>query len=53
MDDVVVKTRPSHTLIDDLWETFKNLQAYNIKLNPKKRVFGVPSGKLLDFIVSH
>ena len=53
MDDVVVKTRQSHTLIDDLRETFKNLRAYNIKLNPEKCVFGVPSGKLLGFIVSH
>ena len=53
MDDVVVKTRQASTLIDDLCETFKNLQAYNIKLNPEKRVFGVPSGKLLGFIVSH
>ena len=25
----------------------------NIKLNPAKCVFGVPSGKLLGFLVSH
>ena len=53
MDDVVVKTRQASTLIDDLRETFKNLRAYNIKLNPEKCVFGIPSGKLLGFIVSH
>ena len=53
VDDVVVKTRKANKLIDDLRETFKNLRAYNIKLNPEKCVFGVPSGKLLGFIVSH
>jgi hypothetical protein len=37
VDDVVVKTRNSSTLID----------------NPNKCIFGVPSGKLLGFIISH
>ena len=31
--------------------TFTNLQRFNIKLNPKKCVFGVPKGKLLGYIV--
>jgi hypothetical protein len=42
-----------HTLITDLEETFANLCKVNIKLNPDKCVFGVPSGKLLGFLVSH
>jgi hypothetical protein len=53
VDDVVVKTRNSSTLIDDLKETFACLREYRWKLNPNKCVFGVPSGKLLDFIISH
>jgi hypothetical protein len=53
VDDVVVKTRNSSTLIDDLEETFVSLREYRWKLNPNKCVFGVPSGKLLGFIISH
>jgi hypothetical protein len=52
VDDVVVKTRDSSTLIDDLEETFASLCEYRGKLNSKKCVFGVPSGKLLGFIIS-
>jgi hypothetical protein len=53
VDDIVVKTRESHTFIEDLEETFTNLRKVNIKLNPAKCAFGVPSGKLLGFLVSH
>jgi hypothetical protein len=52
VDDVVVKTRNSSTLVDDLEETFASLRGYRWKLNPNKCVFGVPSGKLLGFIIS-
>jgi hypothetical protein len=52
VDDVVVKTRDSSTLINDLEETFTSLREYRWKLNPNKCVFGVPSRKLLDFIIS-
>ena len=34
-------------------ETFANLRSINLKLNPENYVFGVPSGKLLGFLVSH
>jgi hypothetical protein len=50
---MVVKTRNSDTLIADLEETFTSLREYRWKLNPNKCVFGVPSGKLLSFIISH
>jgi hypothetical protein len=53
VDDVVVKTRNSSTLIADLEETFASLREYRWKLNPNKCVFGVPSGKLLGFIIIH
>ena len=41
------------SLIDDLRLTFDNLRTYDIKLNLKNCVFGVPTGKLLGFIVSN
>ena len=52
-NDVVIKTRKSEDFIQDLEETFKNLRLFRWKLNPEKCVFGVPSGKLLGFIVSN
>jgi hypothetical protein len=53
VDNVVVKTKNSNTLIADLEETFSSLREYRWKLNPNKCVFGVPSVKLLGFIISH
>jgi len=51
-DDVVIKTRSNDQFIADLVETFENLKRFKWKLNPTKCVFGVPSRKLLGFIVS-
>jgi hypothetical protein len=53
VDDVVVKTRDSDNLIADLEEIFSSLRRFRWKLNPTKCIFGVPSGKLLGFIVSN
>jgi hypothetical protein len=44
VDDVVVKTKQSNMLLDDLKETFANLRCYRMKLNPEKCTFGVPAG---------
>src|SRR3954471_22246854 len=52
VDDIAVMSKKSNELISDLKETFDNLRKYNMMLNPKKCVFGVPAGKLLGFIVS-
>jgi hypothetical protein len=52
VDDVVVKTKQSGTLLDDLKETFANLRHYRMKLNPEKCTFGVQAGQLLGYIVS-
>jgi hypothetical protein len=52
VDDVVIKTKESRTLIDDLRETFANLRMFRMKLNPSKCTFGVPAGKLLSFLIS-
>jgi hypothetical protein len=53
VDDVVVKTKVASTLVDDLDRTFKELNKFQWKLNPKKCIFGVLSGILLSNIVSH
>jgi hypothetical protein len=50
---VVVKTREAHTLVDNLQQIFTALNEYQWKLNPKKCIFGVPSGILLGNVVSH
>jgi hypothetical protein len=52
VDDVVVKTKVASILVDDLDQTFKALNAFQWKLNPKNCIFSVPSGILLGNIVS-
>ena len=44
IDDIVVKSREARTLIQDLEETFTSLHQVELRLNPEKCVFGVPSG---------
>nr|AAN64452.1 putative GAG-POL precursor [Oryza sativa Japonica Group]ABF97058.1 retrotransposon protein, putative, Ty3-gypsy subclass [Oryza sativa Japonica Group] len=53
VDDVVIQTKQKDDLITDLEETFASIYAFRMKLNPEKCIFGVPSGKLLGFMVSH
>ena len=52
VDDIVIMTKNDSTFLDDLRETFDNLDRYNIKLNPTKCAFGVPSGQLLGYLIS-
>ena len=52
IDDVVVKSTRQDDLLTDLAESFGNLRRYNIKLNPGKCTFGVPTGQLLGYVVS-
>src|SRR3954465_1240898 len=52
VDDIIIKTYSANTLVDNLRETFAALNKYRIKLNPKKCAFGVPAGKLLEYMVS-
>jgi hypothetical protein len=44
IDDVVITTRKEESLIDDLAETFDNLNRYKLKLNPTKCSFGMSAG---------
>ncbi|XP_073357923.1 uncharacterized protein [Aegilops tauschii subsp. strangulata] len=53
VDDIVVKSWEARTLIDDLEETFTSLRVVDLRLNLEKCVFGIPSSKLLGFLVSH
>lgn len=48
----MIKTKEARTLIDNLRETFNNLDRYKIKLNPDKCAFGVPYGQLLGYFIS-
>jgi hypothetical protein len=52
VDDIVVKSVRRRDHISDLAETFANLRAANLKLNPEKCVFGIHKGKVLGCIVS-
>jgi hypothetical protein len=52
VDDIVIKTVKADSLLDDLQETFANLDHYSIKLNPKKCSFEVPTGQLLGYLIS-
>ena len=52
MDDMLVKSKEELAHLDDLRETFATLKLYQMKLNPSKCVFRVPSSKFLGFMVS-
>ena len=52
VDDVIIKSKSQADHVKDLRKFFERLRRYNLKLNPAKCVFGVPSGKLLGFVVS-
>ena len=52
MDNIVITTRNKASLLDDLRETFANLNKYQIKLNPLKCTLGVPAGQLLGYLIS-
>ena len=52
VDDMLVKSREARTYLADLQEAFDTLRRYKMKLNPAKCLFGVSSGKFLDFMVS-
>jgi hypothetical protein len=53
IDKIVIKSQKQESLLGDLQEAFDNLWAKWVKLNPERCVFGVPSEKLLSFLVSH
>lgn len=52
MDDSIVKSLTEEAHITDLKETLATLGKPQMKLNPKKCIFGVRSGKFLGFMAS-
>jgi hypothetical protein len=52
VDDIVVKSIQRRHHISDLVETFANLRAANLRLNPEKCVFDIHKGKVLGCLVS-
>jgi hypothetical protein len=52
VNDIVVKSIQRRDHISDLVETFENLRAANLKMNPEKCVFGIHKGKVLGCLVS-
>jgi hypothetical protein len=52
IDDIVIKSTKTDSLLNDLHKTFANIDRYSIMLNPKKCSFGVPIGQLLGYLIS-
>jgi hypothetical protein len=52
INDIIIKSAKADSLLDDLRETFANIDRYSIKLNPKKCSFRVPTGQLLGYLIS-
>ena len=53
IDDMLVKPTTAKLHIAHLFEAFRILREYNMKLNPAKCAFGVSAGKFLGFIVNN
>nr|XP_025623573.1 uncharacterized protein LOC112715921 [Arachis hypogaea] len=52
VDDMVAKIPAQGSHCDDLVEIFKQLRAYNMRLNPDKCAFRVQGGKFLGFMLT-
>ena len=53
VDDMIAKSRSEEEHLVNLRKLFERLRKFKLRLNPTKCTFGVRSGKLLGFIVSH
>jgi len=52
VDDMITKSVKETDHVRDLEQTFKLLQTYVMKLNPKKCIFRVQSGKFLRYMIN-
>jgi hypothetical protein len=52
VDNIVVRSKKREDHIQDLRETFADLQRHGLKLNLEKCVFGVRRGKLLGCMIT-
>ena len=53
IDDMVVKSKRVSKHIEDLTNIFEILRGHKLRLNASKCSFGVGSGKLLGYMVTH
>jgi hypothetical protein len=51
IDDVVVKSTSIGGHLGDLRQVFERTRRFGLKMNPKKRAFGVSAGQFLGFLV--
>ena len=52
IDDMPVNSDRSNVHFLDLEELFRTIEKHQLKLNPEKCVFGVRTGKFLDFLLT-
>ena len=52
VDDILVKSKTREGHFEALKRVLSKARQYQLKVNPKKCVFGVIAGKLLGFIIS-
>lgn len=52
LDDLTTRSRKCHDHLSDIRRVFERFRQLNIRLNPHRCVLCIPSGRLLDFIVS-
>ena len=52
VDDMMVKSEMREGYFEALYKFLERLEKYNLRLNPKKCIFRVTSGKLLGHIVN-
>ncbi|GAA0175979.1 hypothetical protein LIER_29055 [Lithospermum erythrorhizon] len=52
VDDMLVKRKERGHHLENLKETFEQLCASNLRINPEKCSFGVTSGKFLGYMIS-
>jgi len=52
VDDMILKSMLDAEHGSDLWKTLDILPPFGMKVNPKKCVFGIRSGKFLEFMIN-
>ncbi|GKE12801.1 hypothetical protein Tco_1416352 [Tanacetum coccineum] len=52
LEDIVIKRKSEHNLIQDVKETLRKLRKVNIKIDPTMALFGVNEGKFLGHMVT-
>nr|GFC90291.1 reverse transcriptase domain-containing protein [Tanacetum cinerariifolium] len=52
VDDFVIKSHTEAEMVRDIAETFQTLRKINMKLNPKKILFGLAKGVFLGYVIT-